>query len=77
MTCVCRGVGTNQTGGSQGWNCCDRAETPFSVSGEEPHRELREQLRGGERRGLWPMQRWAVPHAGGLPGEGEEAETGC
>lgn len=76
---MCRGLGTNQTWASQSRNSCDRAETPFSVGvgGEEPHTKHEGQLWEGEKRGLWPMQCRMAPHAGGLPGEGEETETGC
>lgn len=31
VTCMCRGVGTSQSRGSQRWNCCDGAQSPPSV----------------------------------------------
>lgn len=75
VTCMCRGLGTRQMG-SQGRNCCDRAKTPFSLGVGERSRTRSTRGRCGEGTGPGPCSAGQMaPHAGGLPGEGEE--TGC
>ena len=70
---MCWGVGTNQTrGGLRDGTVVTELRPPSAVGVEELHRGW-----GAAEGREGPMQCPSVPHAGGLPGEGEETETGC